>query len=49
VGAEKTSAIFNDQAWKHRDENRPPSEEVFAVRRALEYMVAKALKPKVKQ
>lgn len=49
VGAEKTSEIFNDQAWKHRDENRPPSEEVFAVRRALEYMVVKALKPKVKQ
>ena len=49
VGMEKTSAIFNHQAWKHRDENRPPPEEVFAVRRALEYMVVKALKPKVKQ
>lgn len=49
VGIEKTSAIFNDQAWKHRDENRPPPEEVFAVRRVLEYMVVKALKPKDKQ
>lgn len=49
VGSEKTRSIFNDQAWKYRDENRPPPEEVFAMRRAFEYMVAKALKPKVKQ
>lgn len=48
VGNKKTSVIFNDQAWKNRDENRPLPQEVFAIRRALEYMVVKILKPKVK-
>lgn len=46
VGEAKVNAVFNDEAWEQRDADRPSNEEVFITRRALEYLVVKALAPK---
>lgn len=48
IGAEKAGEVLNDQQWKARDDNRPEAEDAFTLRRALEYRVVKALKPKDK-
>lgn len=45
IGTDKAKAVFNDQAWKRRDENRPCPQEVNSLRRALEYKVVSLLKP----